>query len=572
MNGEILYQQIEEELNLDRMVRHITEIGRLHRYTGTPQGEQFVDELTAKLEAVGIPYTVDQYEAYTSLPISASLTLECKEQLPAIADVYSGSAENLSGELIYDVWSEKKKLSPNEDMERFNAFRNKLVLSHASGGFFAQQVFQAGGKGILHINYSPGGYIHHNNISTAWGTPCGSAPLFLNRIPSAGISLEDGKNLIARLQQGPLQVMLNIVMDTAVHKSRMPVVEVPGKSEKFILINGHYDSWYEGITDNAASDAILLELARVFWKHREQLERSVRIAWWSGHSDARYAGSAWYCDHHWEELNKNCVASINLDLAGCKLAKQIRARTTCMEGDALTASVIREYTGMEAKPFIPMIRGADQSFWGVHVPISIMLKYEPIDEDRVSPCPSGGPWWHTDQDTLDKLDPEILLRDTRINARLACILVDSAVLPVQIANYARLMRGFLQKINATLSEDFCLAPVLESMEAFIPLCEKLDEAIGRTSAGASDRIVKRVAGELTRLTYSSGSCYQQDPSSPYVPFGNLESACGLTRDQAQPEVYVFKLTEFRRAVNRLCGQLSELSEDIERYLADSVSK
>ena len=67
---------------------------------------------------------------------------------------------------------------------------------------------------------------------------------------------------------------------------------------------------------------------------------------------------------------------------GCKLAEQVRARTTCMEGEDFTASVIEEYTGYKAKPYIPMIRGGDQSFWGAHIPIDIMFKYEPVDEKK----------------------------------------------------------------------------------------------------------------------------------------------------------------------------------------------
>ena len=89
-------------------------------------------------------------------------------------------------------------------------------------------------------------------------------------IPAADVSFEDGQMLIERLEQGEtIKGFLTIRMESGVRNSRMVIADIPGKSENFILINGHYDSWYEGITDNATSDAIMLELARVFWKHRE---------------------------------------------------------------------------------------------------------------------------------------------------------------------------------------------------------------------------------------------------------------------------------------------------------------
>ena len=120
---------------------------------------------------------------------------------------------------------------------------------------------------------------------------------------------------------------VTIEMETKIRRSSMVAVDIKGKSDSFVLVSGHYDSWYEGITDNAVSDAILLEYARVLYAHRSELKRGVRIAWWSGHSDGRFSGSTWYCDSHYADLRKNCVAHVNLDLTGCKNSEQIVART-----------------------------------------------------------------------------------------------------------------------------------------------------------------------------------------------------------------------------------------------------
>ena len=565
MDGENLFRQIETELDLDRMVRHIEAMSQWHRYTGTPQGERFVDDLTARLAEASIPCSVETYDAYTSLPLSASLTLDSGETLGLIGDVFSGEAADLRGELVYDRWSEQKRLSANEELRRLAAFRGKLVLSRSGGGAFAEKILRAGGLGLLHISPSRGGYIHHSNVDSIWGTPCPSDRPCLGELPAAGISREDGERLIARLESGAVTATLRVRMDTAIRRSRMPVVDIPGRRAGFVLLHGHYDSWYEGITDNAGSDAILLELARAFWRHRDQLERGVRIAWWSGHSDARYAGSAWYCDRHWEELRRGCVASVNLDLTGCRLARQIRARTTCMEGEALTAGLIQEFTGMAAKPYIPMIRGGDQSFWGVGIPIHIMFKYEPVDEERVSPCPSGGPWWHTDQDTLDKLDPAILLRDAKINGKLVSLLLNSPRLPVRLSDFTERMEAFLREIQGELSADFSLEPALTALAALRPWCQRLERALEQAPAD-SDGIWKSTAGELVRLVYTSGSPYGQDPAEGYAPFGALARARGMTRDNTPPTTYLFEQTAFRRACNRLCGQMAAVGEAIRRDL------
>jgi len=93
-------------------------------------------------------------------------------------------------------------------------------------------------------------------------------------------------------------VSVSTSLDTGWRRIPVLVAEIPGNRvpDEFVLLHGHLDSWHVGVGDNATGDATMLELARVFWQHRDDLTRTVRIAWWSGHSHGRYAGSTWYAD------------------------------------------------------------------------------------------------------------------------------------------------------------------------------------------------------------------------------------------------------------------------------------
>ncbi len=79
--------------------------------------------------------------------------------------------------------------------------------------------------------------------------------------------------------------------------------------------------WTPGIkggADNGGSNAVVLELARVFSKHTDKLNVNIRFVWWSGHSNGRYSGSNWYADTHWEDLHDNAVANFDIDTVGTK--------------------------------------------------------------------------------------------------------------------------------------------------------------------------------------------------------------------------------------------------------------
>ena len=141
-------------------------------------------------------------------------------------------------------------------------------------------------------------------------------------IPIITINRPDGEELIAKLRQGPVRIAFSNRTDTGWREIPVLVAEVKGARfpDEFVLLHGHLDSWHIGIGDNATGDATLLELARVFSAPPGQAGRTLRIAWWSGHSHGRYAGSTWYADTFADDIVANCVAHVNCDSPGCRWA------------------------------------------------------------------------------------------------------------------------------------------------------------------------------------------------------------------------------------------------------------
>ena len=96
------------------------------------------------------------------------------------------------------------------------------------------------------------------------------------RSPSSASTIPDGEALIADVQRGPVRASIETWLREGWMRCLLPVVEIRGHEDpdEFLLVHGHYDSWYEGIGDNATGDAALLELARVLWGLRDRLKRT----------------------------------------------------------------------------------------------------------------------------------------------------------------------------------------------------------------------------------------------------------------------------------------------------------
>jgi aminopeptidase YwaD len=574
--------QVISALSLENMIETVNHFSSFHRYSGKEQGEASVNYLVKKLQEYNVSYERESYEGFFSIPISASLTViaPISKTYEACGCVFSGEAFNLRAEIYYDILSEERCLTLAQEKERNNEFKGKIILTRDGRAEFADRLKKAGALGMVSIWPAEDGMLHHSNIGPIWGTPDTRDYDRLTFLPAVTFRLSDSREIISMCKSGTVDACLNIKMDTGIAKSTMPIASIPGKTGKFVLMSGHYDSWYEGITDNAAANAIMLEVARILKGKQCDLLRGVKICWWSGHSDGRYAGSTWWCDNHWEELKKNCVAHINLDICGCKNTGKILMRTTLMEGMDYTADKIERLTGIRPEKYIPMIKGADQSFWGVGVPITLMAKNEPLPGNEKT-CgdfygAGGGPWWHAIGDTLDKLDVDAMLRDAKINLDLVAEMATLPTLPVKMSDFTHELLCILDDLQKNIDQsEFNITPVLQKIKQLAVQIEELEEHISVLEAGTSDEIIKSVAGELVRIVYTTVDPYHYEPATS-ITFGTAQStafwglrvAFGVTRENVEAITFLCIKTTFIRQRNRLIGQMDEILYRICNYLKE----
>ena len=544
-------ESIAQELNTDRMMEDLKVFSTLERYTGSADGEKAADFIVARMEELGVPVVREHYDIYRSLPLKAAVEVVSggrEKKYPATPYVYSGCAADLRAPLVFDGYSERGGCPQALMEERMAAFRGKIVLTHDNSYRFACLAKQAGAVGILNIWIAD--LAHHGTLGGVWGTPEPDDLMYRYPcIPYAEVLKSDGEELKSLLQQGEVVVSLNVSMDNSIVTTSMPVATIRGKSDNFVLVSGHYDSWYEGITDNAVANVSMLELARALKKHQTELERSVVLAWWSGHSDGRYAGSTWYYDHHWHELKKHCVAHINMDICGCKGSDLVGFNTSLLEGRKFADEFLKEFNSEPPIAPVPMARFADQTFWGADVPFAIMPKFS----RKVLPGEQTFYWWHTKQDSLDKVDPDIVLRDSRVIAKLACIFANARTLPADFTGFAEIMGERLRTMEKSLHGDFDLSGVFPYVDRLKAALGGLEDALKGRSG--TDAAVMAIAGELTRIAYTYSSPYHQDLAVDAPMFPGLSAAMDQGPENTRPDHYLALKTLFTRQRNRLTGQI-----------------
>ena len=569
------------DISLSNIYSTLEYFNHLHRLSGSADGESSVDYILDKLNEYHIPCERLTYEGFFSRPVSAVIKVlsPVSMEISAIAACYSKQVQGLRAYLHFDEngasvihgQANVVQKTHNDLYENAKGFANKIVLSSDSSLTFNMRAKEAGAVGKIHIWPSDEPVQHHTSITASWGIPTPETRCLLNNnFPAVSICKKDGDALIDLCRKGDVLVEMNIEMDTGVYQSSMPIANIPGKSDQYILIAGHYDSWYEGMTDNAAGNAIMLELARVLSKYSGSIERGVRIAWWSGHSDGHYMGSTWYADNYWKDINQNCVAYLYLDILGGKNTHRMLPRGSLLEGRELQASIIEELTGVSPREYIPITKTGDMSFWGPSIPFIFYVKNEPSPENRGDFSGlGGGYWWHTKDDTIDKIDPDILLRDAKFYGAISAIMTSSPRLPFHLTDFIGEMKGYLCRLNENSTDEFDLSAEISDMDLLCEYAAKLESALCHKSDAEYNKAMLSISREVTRLVYSTVDPYSIEsgifPGSS-LPFAAMHAVSGLTRENAPAEVFLFAKTSFVRQCNRLHGEIDHIIQMICQHL------
>ena len=543
----------------------IERFSTLVRESGSEDERRAAEYIAGRLREFGVPHQVYEPELFLSVPVSASLEVE-GQRIRAKTPSFSASTgpQGVTGEVVYVP----RKRSESEDPFDFTApgeqdVRGKIVMTDGFAAPGAVRYFESQGAiGQIYVN--PGKDIHWGICTTIWGAPdLDSAPR-QPRTPVISISRPDGEALGRRLRNGGLTATLYTELKEGWFPCPLIVAEIEGQEEpeRFVLVHGHYDSWDVGVGDNAVGDASLLELARLFHKHRAGLARSLKVAWWPGHSTGRYAGSTWFADTFALDLARNCIAQVNVDSPGCRWATEYYDISWMTEAEDFCIQTIRDVTGKEASGERPHQAG-DYSFNNIGLSSFFMLlssvPKEVLAEKGYYPVGGcgGNIAWHTENDTLEIADRDNLMRDLRVYVATLQRVLNNPVHPFDFRKLGREFRDTLTRYAAAAGDAVDFAPAFEALDT---LQAELDELyrqipplLRRPVTDPAVRAVNDTLLELGRIlipiNFTRNGQFRNEPAVPIPPLPDIAPALDLPSATGHHRNVL--RTHVRRGVNRV---------------------
>ena len=510
---------IMNDISRDNLLKHIRWLGEnaAPRLSGTHACRKAAEYIVKVNNQNVVEVNSYEFMAYMCSPEKAKVTIISpeKREIEAFAYAFTPSTppDGLEGEIV------AAGIGTEEDLKKVDV-NGKVCFVKFSGYFpisYNEKIRVAeryGAIAFLHQNWTPPErqLFHYGSAKHVWGVPTLSelkdpTPESFAHIPALCTTRKDGDYIRELLKRGEVRIRIKSATHPKWSKIVEPVATVTGTTEpnRFVLVGGHFDAYGGGATDNAVGNAVCLELARIFQKYSNKFRRSVRIGWWNGHETAKQSGSTWYLDNFWDDFSKDCLVNINIDSPGTAPEKDLTGPTMFYGSGApiinqFAQDVVKDLALRLNKPYAGdtvgdvlikpgaayrIFKAGDQSFLGVGIPsVAIGTKYTPELLATVKTVSTSfqGWWYHSEDDTLDKVDLDALVETTKAIAVFVARLSNLPVIPAKAVPIADWMLEGLKAHNKNGKGLLDLTNLIAKVERFKEVAFELDKTVSALAA------------------------------------------------------------------------------------------
>jgi hypothetical protein len=562
-------------------VEHITTT-MPSRLAGSENARRMAEYSAAALGKVGVSATVFEMPGLVSFPDKAEMRVLAPAEFAIDANTLGHSvptlADGIAGELMdvasgafheYDGRDAIGKITLSE-LSYHPARHEKQRISALMG---------ATGCVMMNWGHAENAAVPFGSVKPVWGNPTPETlKSEMATLPCIGIARTAGLKLREMLKSGPVRVWFRANVENGWRPLQITIGEIKGLSNDFVVVGGHQDSWFgPQATDNAAGNACIIELARVFNQHRDKLRRGLICGFWTGHETGTMVGSSWYVDRNWDRLRRHAVAYLQIDQPACAGTSRWAAASN-VELRRFHQATERRLLGNRPILWRRAVKNGDASFFGLGVPMLGAQGTFTEEELKQSALANLGWWHHSIDNTIDKLDFAFMQTHLQVYAAYLWELCTAPVLPFEFVGVGD---EFIKRLEQLGAGSVGLDGALAQARAFRAAAERFDTAAqmwrtryaaGETDDAAADVLngcMKRLSRSLVPLASTSKGTYGHDPYG-FTPQGTMiPSLFDVPRYVSMPdgeERWMLE-TALVRARNRVCDALADCCGLIDDTLA-----
>jgi len=367
VDGEEAFDQIEVLCNFGP------------RVAGGPVERDAAEYIAAEMESYSLEVEIQEFPMIYFEDFGSTLEVVGGPTLHPNTMSFSPSGE-FTEEVVFCGLGEPADFPPE--------VAGNIALIQRGALFFWEKTQNAAAAGALAaviFNHSPGNY---------FGTLT-----FITDIPAVSISLEEGQDLLDLMAGG--LVTVHLAVDTEAYDSTsqniIGTLEGLQPEQGIVYIGGHYDSVSAGpgANDDASGVAGVLEAARVLTTKGHRTKATLKFIAF-GSEETGLDGSYNYVVENEEEVSTMGIGMINLDMIA--VGDTLLIGNIGWGGPALNDYTMAKAEAMGIEPWEPFTAGTNSDhtyFEMVGVPCTFLQQ-------------SPDPWYHTAEDTPDKINVDIL--------------------------------------------------------------------------------------------------------------------------------------------------------------------
>ena len=385
----VLNHDIIKKINVNNIYKDIGFLAEKPREGGTEAEKEAVKYIEKKFKSYGYKTEIQEFTFFGYTPPSLMELNVAGHDGELVPQSFTyGPNGDVTGELAHVGTGTAEELEGQD-------LTGKIALVQRGGISFGEKVLNAAQKGAA-------GVIIYNNVDGAVNGTLGEHRE--DYVPVVGLTKAEGEALVAALEAGTadeasLKVEGSVSGERISHNviATKPATNKKKDTGDIIGVGAHHDSVSvgPGANDNASGTSVTLELARVM--KNVPTDTEIRFMTW-GAEEFGLLGSEYYVNNLSEDEVDRFKAYFNMDMVGSRDAGDLIFQTA--DGEPNYATELTQATSLLLKgaetPLYAGDRSDHASFFVRGIP-AIQFIHSPTE-----------PWYHTPEDTLDKISKEKL--------------------------------------------------------------------------------------------------------------------------------------------------------------------